>query len=189
LTTFSSGGGSRGVTPGHQSGSPRSTKSCDRSRWVVRRRGSFRQPDPRPSHEHAGETLGRMSTGCGVSRSLSVLPSRGGPPPPPQTDGPPPSIRRFQSNRRFLLTPRSRRNDTGWHKTTPDGAGRDVEPGSVPGCSNLRIRCPKGRGSSTLPSRTSSENGDSSLSLSYPRVVATLLDLPHPKGKATHPPA
>jgi len=25
--------------------------------------------------------------------------------------------------------------------------------------------------------------------VSYPRVVATLLDLPHPKGRATHPPA
>jgi hypothetical protein len=32
-----------------------------------------------------------------------------------------------------------------------------VEAGSVPGRSNLRIRCPKGRGSSTLPSRTTSD--------------------------------
>jgi hypothetical protein len=30
-----------------------------------------------------------MSTGCGVSRSLSVLPSDEEPPPPPQTDDPP----------------------------------------------------------------------------------------------------
>jgi len=29
----------------------------------------------------------------------------------------------------------------------------------VPGRSNLRIRCPKGRGSSTLPSRTPSDLG------------------------------
>jgi hypothetical protein len=31
-----------------------------------------------------------MSTGCGVSRSLSVFPSHGGLPPPPQTEGPSP---------------------------------------------------------------------------------------------------
>jgi len=56
-----------------------------------------------------------------------------------------------------LLTACSRRNDTGWHRTTSDDTGRHLEQGSLPGCSNLRIRCPKGRGSSTLPSRTPSD--------------------------------
>ena len=32
-----------------------------------------------------------------------------------------------------------------------------MEPGSVPGRSNLRIRCPKGRGGSNPPSRTPSD--------------------------------
>jgi hypothetical protein len=59
--------------------------------------------------------------------------------------------------RRDLLTSCSRRNDTGWHWTTPDDTRRHVEPRSVPGRSNFRIRCPKGRGSSTLPSRTPSD--------------------------------
>jgi hypothetical protein len=62
-----------------------------------------------------------------------------------------------RSHRRALPTACSRRNDTGWHRTTSDETGRHVEPGSVPGRSNLRIRCPKGRGSSTLPSRTPSD--------------------------------
>jgi hypothetical protein len=55
----------------------------------------------------------------------------------------------------LLLTICSRRNDTGRHGTTSDDTGRHVEPGSVPGRSALRIRCPKGRGGSTPPSRTS----------------------------------
>ena len=58
---------------------------------------------------------------------------------------------------RFLLTSCSRRNDTRWHGTTSDDTRRHVQAGSVPGCSNLRIRCPQGRGSSTLPSRTHSD--------------------------------
>jgi hypothetical protein len=49
------------------------------------------------------------------------------------------------------LTSCSRRNDTGWHATTSDDTGRHVEAGSVPGRSNLRIRCPKGRGGSYPP--------------------------------------
>ena len=64
-----------------------------------------------------------------------------------------------------LLTSRSRRNDTGWHRTTPDDTGRHVVPESVPGGSRLRIRCPKGRGSSTLASRTTSDLRILSLSL------------------------
>jgi hypothetical protein len=55
------------------------------------------------------------------------------------------------------LTACSRRNDTGWHRTTPDDTGRHVEPGSVPGRSNLRIRCPKGHRGSTPLSRTPSD--------------------------------
>lgn len=55
----------------------------------------------------------------------------------------------------LLLTACSRQDDPRWHRTTPNDTGRHVEPGSVPGWTNLRIRCPKGRGSSTLPSRTS----------------------------------
>jgi hypothetical protein len=67
--------------------------------------------------------------------------------------------RGWRSGHRLLLTACSRRNDTGWHGTTLDDTGRHVEPRSVPGRSNLRIRCPKGRGSSTLPSRTPSDLG------------------------------
>jgi hypothetical protein len=57
----------------------------------------------------------------------------------------------------FSLTSCSRRNDTGWHRVTPDETRRHVAPKSVPGRTSLRIRCPKGRGSSTLPSRTPSD--------------------------------
>jgi len=48
----------------------------------------------------------------------------------------------------------SRQEDTRGHRTTRNDTGRHVEPGSVRGASNLRIRWPKGRGSSSLPSRT-----------------------------------
>ena len=50
-----------------------------------------------------------------------------------------------QVQRAFLLTPCSRQDYTGRHTTTPDDTGRHVEPDCVPGCTNLRIRCPKGR--------------------------------------------
>jgi hypothetical protein len=44
------------------------------------------------------------------------------------------------------------------HRVTQDDTrGRHVEPRFVPGCSDLRIRCPKGRGGSTPPSRTRSD--------------------------------
>jgi len=62
-----------------------------------------------------------------------------------------------QATAPFSLTSCSRRNDTGWHRVTPDDTGRHVAPRSVPGRTSLRIRCPKGRGSSTLPSRTHSD--------------------------------
>jgi hypothetical protein len=55
---------------------------------------------------------------------------------------------------RSLLTSCSRQEDTRGHRTTPDDTGRHVEPGSVRSASNLRIRWPRGRGSSSLPSRT-----------------------------------
>jgi len=56
-----------------------------------------------------------------------------------------------------LLTSCSRQDDIRGHGTTPADTGRHLEPKSVRGASNLRIRCPKGRGSSTLPSRTTSD--------------------------------
>jgi hypothetical protein len=56
----------------------------------------------------------------------------------------------------FSLTSCSRRNDTGWHRVTPDDTGRHLAPRSVPGRTR-RIRCPKGRGGSTPPSRTPSD--------------------------------
>jgi len=65
-----------------------------------------------------------------------------------------PRRRGWRSAHRLLLTACSRRDDTHGYLTTPDDTGRHVAAGSVPGRSNLRIRCPKGRGSSTLPSRT-----------------------------------
>ena len=58
---------------------------------------------------------------------------------------------------RLLLTACSRQNDTGWHGMAPDDTGRHVESESVPGGSNLRIRCPKGRGGSNPLSRTTSD--------------------------------
>jgi len=64
---------------------------------------------------------------------------------------------RGTGNRDVVLTVCSRQDDTGWQRTTPDDTGRHVDARSVPGRSNLRIRCPKGRGSSTLPSRTTSD--------------------------------
>jgi hypothetical protein len=73
--------------------------------------------------------------------------------------------RRRSRPARLLLTACSRREETGWQRTTPDDTGRHVAPASVPGRSNLRIRCPKGRGSSTLPSRTTSDLRILSLSL------------------------
>jgi hypothetical protein len=75
---------------------------------------------------------------------LSILPSRSTYPASTVPAGP------------LLLTSCSR-GDTEGHRTTPDDTGRHVEPGSVPGGTNLRIRCPKGRGSSTPPSRTTSD--------------------------------
>jgi hypothetical protein len=59
-----------------------------------------------------------------------------------------------------LLTSCSRRNDTRGHRTTSDDAERHVERGSVRSASNLRIRWPRGRGSSSLPSRTALTSGD-----------------------------
>jgi len=80
----------------------------------------------------------------------------------------------------FSLTACSRRNDTGWHRTTPDDTGRHEEPGCMPGSSNLRIRCPKGRGSSTLPSRTTSDLRIFSYELFEQRAGdAVLLTLAH----------
>jgi hypothetical protein len=54
----------------------------------------------------------------------------------------------------ILLTTGRHPRGTGRHKPTQDAT---VDTRSVPGRSNLRIRCPKGRGSSTLPSRTTSD--------------------------------
>ena len=56
----------------------------------------------------------------------------------------------------FLLTPCSRLDDTRRHRTTPDDTGRHVRRDFVPGRTNPRIRCPKGRGGSNPPSRTNS---------------------------------
>ena len=56
-----------------------------------------------------------------------------------------------------LLTACSRQDDTRGHGRTPDDTGRHVEPGSVRSASNLRILWPRGRGSSSLPSRTPSD--------------------------------
>jgi hypothetical protein len=53
-----------------------------------------------------------------------------------------------------LLTSCSRGNDTRGHGTTPDDTERHGRSGSVRDASNLRIRWPRGRGSSSLPSRT-----------------------------------
>ena len=46
------------------------------------------------------------------------------------------------------------------HATAPDDTGRHVEPDFVRSSSNLRIRWPRGRGSSSLPSRTPSDLRD-----------------------------
>jgi hypothetical protein len=79
--------------------------------------------------------------------------------------------------------PAARTTHPGWHETTPDDTGRHVEPRSVPSGSNLRIRCPKGRGSSTLPSRTSSDLRSSLQSLSIrPLGHAFLPTLAHRMG-------
>src|SRR5881275_3001820 len=59
-----------------------------------------------------------------------------------------------------LLTICSRQDDTRGHRTPPDDIGRHVEPGSVRVASNLRIRWPRGRGSSSLPSRTALTSGN-----------------------------
>ena len=56
-----------------------------------------------------------------------------------------------------LLTRCSRGSDIRWHRTSQGGTGRHVEERFVPGRSNLRIRCPKGRGGSNPPSRTPSD--------------------------------
>ena len=53
-----------------------------------------------------------------------------------------------------LLTSCSRQDDMRGHRTTPIDMERHVERDSVRGASNLRIRWPRGRGSSSLPSRT-----------------------------------
>ncbi len=55
---------------------------------------------------------------------------------------------------RLLLTSCSRQDDTRGHGTTTDDTGRHAVPDPVRGASNPRIRWPKGRGSSSLPSRT-----------------------------------
>jgi class 3 adenylate cyclase len=51
----------------------------------------------------------------------------------------------------LLLTSCSRQDGTRGHKTTPDDTGRHVELDLVCGASNLRIRWPRGRGSSSPP--------------------------------------
>src|SRR5437867_1720855 len=56
--------------------------------------------------------------------------------------------------RRYALTSCSRQADTDRHRTTSDDTGRHLEPDLVRSESNLRIRWPRGRGSSSLPSRT-----------------------------------
>lgn len=52
------------------------------------------------------------------------------------------------------LTSCSRQADTSRHRATPADTERHVERDLVRSRSNLRIQCPKGRGSSSLPSRT-----------------------------------
>ena len=73
-----------------------------------------------------------------------------------------------------LLTICPRQDDTRRRGTTPDDTERHVEPGLVRSVSNLRIRWPRGRGSSSLPSRTalSSGNAHSLSHLTY-RAAAT----------------
>jgi hypothetical protein len=81
-----------------------------------------------------------------------------------------------------LLTSCSRRADMRRHKTASADTERHVARDLVRLVTNLRIRCPKGRGSSNLPSRTAltSADGDPMASrASIPDPV--LLTLAHAK--------
>jgi hypothetical protein len=70
-----------------------------------------------------------------------------------------------------LLTACSRRNDTHGHGTTTDDTGRHVREDLVPSRTSLRIRCPKGRGSSTLP------NAAADRRLAHPRLLSVRVAL------------
>ena len=59
--------------------------------------------------------------------------------------------------RQVLFLACSRQGDTRAHRTTPDDTERHVEPDLLRGRSSLRIRRPRGRGSSSLPSRTADD--------------------------------
>jgi hypothetical protein len=73
--------------------------------------------------------------------------------------------------------------DTGWHGMAPDDTGRHVDAGPLPGRSNLRIRCRKGRGGSNPPSRTASDVRIFAADVSRSRAwIAVLLTLAHEIG-------
>ncbi len=78
--------------------------------------------------------------------------------------------------RPFLLTACSREDDTRGHGMTPVDTEQHALRDPVRSASNLRIRWPRGRGSSSLPSRTAVTSGDA---YGRPCAVRTLRCLAH----------